>query len=71
MNGLESAPTNMQLELIELQERSDLKSFFRDLPSDKFYFSGPASTYPAMRKYAFRLASFFGNTHICEKTFSN
>ena len=33
----ESAPTNMQVELIELQESSDLKSSFRDLPLDKFY----------------------------------
>ena len=66
----ESAPTNMQLELIELQESSDLKSSFRDLPLDKFYSLVPASTYPALHKHASRMAFLFGSTYICEKTFS-
>ena len=35
-NHPESAPTNMQLELIKLQESSDLKSSFQHLPLDKF-----------------------------------
>ena len=64
-----SAPINMQLELIELQESSDLKSSFRDLPLDKFYSLVTASTYPALRKHASRMASLFGSTYICEKTF--
>ena len=66
----ESAPTNTQLELIELQESSDLKSSSRDLPLDKFYSSVPASTYPALRKHGSKMASLFGSTYICEKTFS-
>ena len=60
----ESAPTNMQLELIELQESSDLKLSFRDLPLDKVYSSVPASTYPALCKHASRMASLFGSTCI-------
>ena len=66
----ESAPTNMQLELIELQESSDLKSSFQDLTLDKFYSSVPASTYPALLRHASKMASLFGSTYICEKTFS-
>ena len=66
----ESAPTNIQLELIELRESSDLKSFFRDLPLDKLYASVLASIYPALRKHASRMAFLFGSTYICEKTFS-
>ena len=66
----ESAPTNMQLELIELQESSDLKSSFQDLTLDKFYSSVPASTYPALLTHASKMASLFGSTYICEKTFS-
>ena len=62
--GSGSAYTNMQLELIELQERSDSKSFLVNLPLDMFYFSGPASTYPAMRKHAFRLAFFWKYSHL-------
>ena len=65
-----SAPANMQLELIELQESSDLKSSFRDLPLDKFYSLVPASTYSVLHKHASRMASLFGSTYICEKTFS-
>ena len=60
----ESAPTNMQLELIELQESSDLKSAFQDLPLDKFYSLVPASTYPTLRKHASRMASLFGSTYV-------
>ena len=66
----ESAPTNMQLKLIELQESSDLKSSFQDLTLDKFYSSVPASTYPALLTHASKMASLFGSTYICEKTFS-
>jgi len=35
-------PTDMQLELIELQESSEPKYAFRDLSLDKFYSSLPA-----------------------------
>ena len=64
--------TNIQLEQIELQKSSDLKSSFRDLPLDKVYFSVPVSSYSALRKHAFRMASLFGcrPTYICEKTFA-
>ena len=66
----ESAPTNMQLEQMERQKSFDLKSSFRDLPLDKFYSLVPASTYPALRKHASRMASLFESTYISEKTFS-
>ena len=66
----ESPSTNMQVELIELQESSDLKSSFRDLPLDKFYSLFPATTFSALRKHASRLASLFKSTYICKKTFS-
>ena len=49
---------------------SNLKSSFRDLPLDKFFSSVPASTYLALRKHASRMASLFGSTYMCEKTFS-
>ena len=60
----------MQLELIELKKSSDLKTSFWGLPLDQFYSSITASTYPALRKNAFRMASLFGSAYICEKTFS-
>ena len=66
----ECAPTNIQLELIEVQESSDLKSSFRDHPLDKFYTSLSALTYPALRKHATRMAFLFGSTYICKQTFS-
>ena len=57
--------------LIELQESSDLKLSFRDLPLDKFYSSVPTLTIPALQhKHASRMASLFGSTYICERTFS-
>ena len=42
----ENAPTNKQLEIIELQESSNLKSSFHDLPLHNFYSLVPDSTYP-------------------------
>ena len=66
----ESAPTIIQLKLIELQESFKLKSSFRDVTSDKIYSLVPSSTYSALRKHAFKMASLFGSTYICEKTFS-
>ena len=66
----ESAPTNMQLEPIKLQESFNLKLSFQDLPLDKFYFSALASTCPTLNKHASKMASLFGNIYICEKTFS-
>jgi len=66
----EIAPTYMQMELIELQECTELKSSFRDLHLDQFYSELPAQTYPALRKHGHRMASLFGSTYICEKTFS-
>ena len=65
----ESAPTNLQSELIKLEESSDLKSL-QDLPLNKFYFLVPASTYSNLHKLASRMAFLFGSTYICEKTFS-
>ena len=58
------------MELIKLQESSDLKSSIHDLPLNNFYSLVPDSTYPNLRKHASRLASHFGSTYICEKTFS-
>ena len=58
----ESGPINMQLKLIELQESSDLKSLFRDLPLDKFYSSASALTYSALGKHASRMVSLIGST---------
>ena len=66
----ESAPTSMQLELIKLQESFNLKSSFQDLTLKKFYSSVSASIYPALLKHASKMASLFGRTYICEKTFS-
>ena len=68
--GPETAPINMQIELIELQECTELKSSFRDLHLEQFYSELPAQTYPALRKHGHRMASLFGRTYICEKTFS-
>ena len=65
----ESALTKIQLELIELQESSGLKSSFRDVDLDRFFSSIPSSTYPSLHKHAFEMASRFGSTFACEKNF--
>ncbi|CAK6973260.1 EPM2A-interacting protein 1-like [Scomber scombrus] len=66
----EEEPAEMQLELIDLQESSEARAAYRDKNLIKFYKGRSPSTYPSLRQHAIRMVSLFGNTYICEKTFS-
>ncbi|KAK6490688.1 general mRNAion factor II-I repeat domain-containing protein 2-like, partial [Huso huso] len=66
----EGAPTEMQFELIDLQESQEAKTAFREQSLIQFYQSLSPTTYPALRQHAFQMASLFGSTYTCEKTFS-
>lgn len=66
----EEEPAEMQFELIDLQESSEARAAYRDKNLIEFYKGLSPSTYPALRQHAIRMASLFGSTYICEKTFS-
>uniref|UniRef100_H3AFH7 DUF4371 domain-containing protein n=1 Tax=Latimeria chalumnae TaxID=7897 RepID=H3AFH7_LATCH len=60
---IDRAPGDMQLELIELQESSQFKAEY-------FYANLPVASFPHLRAPALWIASLFGSTIFCEKTFS-
>lgn len=66
----EEEPADVQFELIDLQESSEARAAYRDKNLIEFYKGLSTSTFPALRQHAVRMASLFGSTYICEKTFS-
>ncbi|KAE8278162.1 EPM2A-interacting protein 1 Laforin-interacting protein [Larimichthys crocea] len=66
----EEEPADVQFELIDLQESSEARAAYRDKNLIEFYKGLSPSTFPALRQHAIRMASLFGSTYICEKTFS-
>lgn len=65
---VENAPTNLQMELIELQ-CSDTASYFDAVGAAQFPQFIP-HTMPQLRIQAAQMLSMFGSTYICEQLFS-
>ena len=65
------APENLQMELIELQSSSELKSIFREVPLLEFYqqYLTPQRV-PSLVKHAKEVAVLFVSTYVCEQLFS-
>ncbi|KAI6652917.1 General transcription factor II-I repeat domain-containing protein 2A-like [Oopsacas minuta] len=65
------APENLQMELIELQSSSELRSRFRDVPLLEFYqhYITP-QRFPSLMKHAKEVAVLFGSTYVCAQLFS-
>ena len=66
---VESAPTNLQLELIELQCCDTLKSKFDSVGAAQFPRFIP-DTMPQFLTQAAKMISIFGSTYLCEHLFS-
>ncbi|KAK7127116.1 hypothetical protein R3I94_018341 [Phoxinus phoxinus] len=66
----ETAPQELQLELIDLQCDSVLKERFDSLNVDEFYASLNENKFPNIRKLAQKMLVLFGSTYVCEQTFS-
>lgn len=59
----ETAPHEVQLELIDLQSDSSLKEKFNTLKLHE-------ATIPNLRRTAQKMLALFGSTSVCEQTFS-
>ncbi|XP_056648658.1 general transcription factor II-I repeat domain-containing protein 2B-like [Diorhabda sublineata] len=69
--NVQNAPIHLQMELIEFQENSLLKSKFEDVELCDFYKKYlEEDNFPQLRKFARRLISAFGSTYKCEQLFS-
>jgi len=66
---VESVPTNLQMELIELQCSDTLKSKYDAVGAAQFPCFIP-DTMPHLRTQAAQMLSMFGSTYICEQLFS-
>ncbi|XP_062373410.1 general transcription factor II-I repeat domain-containing protein 2-like [Sardina pilchardus] len=66
---VESAPTNLQMELIELQCSDTLKSKYDSVGHAQFPRFIP-DTMPQLRANIAQMLSMFGSTYLCEQLFS-
>ncbi|XP_017342074.1 alpha-globin transcription factor CP2 isoform X2 [Ictalurus punctatus] len=66
----ETAPQELQMELIDLQSDSVLKEKFNSLKLNDFYASLNEATFPNLRRTAHKMLTLFGPTYVCEQTFS-
>lgn len=66
----ETAPQEVQLELIDLQSDAVLKENFHSLPLKEFYASLKDDCFPNLRGMAQKILALFGSTYVCEQTFS-
>lgn len=70
-SDVEKAPIHLQMELIELQEDTHLKSKFEDVELSDFYGKYLAEEkYPHLRAFARKMICVFGSTYKCEQFFS-
>ncbi|XP_076736205.1 general transcription factor II-I repeat domain-containing protein 2A-like [Maylandia zebra] len=66
----ETAPEELQLELIDLQSNPALKEKFSSLKLNDFYASLNDAAFPNLRRKAQMMLALFGSTFVCEQTFS-
>lgn len=67
----EDAPTELQMELIDLQYNEFIKRKFNETTLIEFYRKYvPSENFPNLKNHAARLISLFGNTYLCEQLFS-
>lgn len=68
----ESVPAELQLEFVDFQCDSSVKSKFFEIPTLTDFYSKYVSEekYPQIRKHALFMSSIFGSTYVCEQLFS-
>ena len=68
--NLDSMPTELQLELIDLQANALLKEKHREGKRIELYRCLPDDEFSKLKKFASGMASVFVTTYVCEQTFS-
>ena len=68
--SVDNAPSDVQLELIDLQADAELAEHFKSGSLLDFYSSLKEENFPNIRRHAQKMLVLFGSTYICEQTFS-
>ncbi|XP_044075180.1 general transcription factor II-I repeat domain-containing protein 2B-like [Siniperca chuatsi] len=68
--SMDNAPSDVQLELIDLQSDAVLAEHFKSGSLLDFYSSLKEEDFPNLRRHAQKMLVLFGSTYICEQTFS-
>ena len=68
--SVDNAPSDVQMELIDLQSDTLLADHFRSVYLLDFYSSLKEENFPHLRRHAQKIIVIFGSTHVCEQTFS-
>jgi len=68
--NVEHVPSNIQLELIELQSTNVLKDSFKPENVILFFKSLSNDLYPNLKDFAKSMLVMFASTYVCEQTFS-
>ena len=68
---VDSAPENLQLELLDLQASNDLKEKFKLVSLPDFYKSLSDNLFPNLKNFAAKFLTLFGSTYVCEQAFSS
>lgn len=67
---IDELPSELQLEVIDLQNDDTLKTKFKGMDLTQFYEYLSENEYGQLKSYARGFISVFGSTYQCEKTFS-
>lgn len=68
--SVDNAPSDVQLELIDLQSDTLLTEHFKSVSLLDFSSFFKEENFPHMRRHAQKMLVLFGATYICEQTFS-
>ncbi|XP_038564407.1 general transcription factor II-I repeat domain-containing protein 2A-like [Micropterus salmoides] len=68
--NVDNAPSDVQMELIDLQSDTLLAEHFKSVSLLDFYSSLKEENFPHLRRHAQRILVLFGSTYVCEQTFS-
>uniref|UniRef100_A0A674BUJ9 HAT C-terminal dimerisation domain-containing protein n=1 Tax=Salmo trutta TaxID=8032 RepID=A0A674BUJ9_SALTR len=68
--NVDNAPTDLQLELIDLQSDAVIGELFKTISLTRFYGSLDEQNFPMIKSHAQKMFVLFGSTYVCEQTFS-
>ncbi|XP_026475998.1 general transcription factor II-I repeat domain-containing protein 2B-like [Ctenocephalides felis] len=68
---VDEVQANCQMEIINLQNNSEMKNVFFSVNIENFYkFHISSEKFPCLKKNAMKMMSLFGSTYVCEQLFS-